>query len=40
MKCMPMTRSGRDVAAPRRVIGMELVLVAIIVCGGQRRSAV
>ena len=40
MKCMPMTLSGRDVAAARRVMEIELVLVARSVCGGQRRSTV
>ena len=39
MKCMPMNCSGRDVAAAKRVIEIELVLVARMVWGGARRSA-
>ena len=39
MKCIPMTRSGRAVAAARRVIEIDDVFEARIVPGGQRRSA-
>ena len=35
MKCMPITRSGRFVCAPMRVIEMELVLLARIAPGGR-----
>ena len=38
MKCMPITFSGREVAAARRVIEIELVLVARMV--GRRAQAV
>ena len=35
MKCMPMTRSGRPLAVPRRVIEIDEVLDARITSGGQ-----
>ena len=38
MKCMPITRSGRPVAAPMAVIEIEEVFVASTVSGGQETS--
>ena len=38
-KCMPMKRSGRCVTAAMRVIGIEDVLLARMVCGRQTPSS-